>query len=498
MGYQRSNINVNLKNHFNSKVYTSSSPVEGDVTIVTKRDVRFDSIQIILVGTTKTRLDGVNSPQEVTHTFLKLIMPIPESTYPVPRVLETGRTYTIPFNFVIPNQLTINACNHKMQSDQLVDHHVQLPPTMGGWERDDMAPQMAQVEYVIKARVFREDDLRTVTKKVRVMEATQAIRVLPASVEDPPLNVTEKDKLYRMTKSKWIRKNLLSNKIGRLTAEAVQPRPALIKPDGRSAAAPTMAQIKLKFEPTQAGISPPDISSLSGKITAYTYFSSGTISQFPNLGDWNQLFVAEKRGMFSTSAPLRNMAAPKTQPQWTERLVSTERRDSGYGSESTPMQSPQEKSNEKPKKKKSSFSSPSSPVYYETTLEIPFDLPLDKKTLIPTFHSCITSRVYSLHLSLGVSVNGSKSISSTVSLTAPIQMAVDIDEESADGARQRQLGLPSFESALEEAEADAHLVPRVLQAPPESSPSMSALGNRGSIMGPLGGLPGYTEIGVHG
>ena len=156
MAYPRSDIRVNLKDHYSSKVYTSSSPITGDVTITTKREVPFDQIQILLLGQTKTSFEGVSVPQDITHTFLKMMMPIPDSTYPTPRVLEPGQTYTIPFNFVVPNQLTINACNHERLADQMQDHHVLLPPSLGGWERDDMAPKMARVEYSVKARVLRE------------------------------------------------------------------------------------------------------------------------------------------------------------------------------------------------------------------------------------------------------------------------------------------------------------------------------------------------------
>jgi hypothetical protein len=80
MPYPKSDVKFHLKDHHSSKVYTTSSPVAGDVTITTKREVPFDSIQILLLGNTKTTFDGMNVPQEVTHTFLKMMMPVPEST----------------------------------------------------------------------------------------------------------------------------------------------------------------------------------------------------------------------------------------------------------------------------------------------------------------------------------------------------------------------------------------------------------------------------------
>jgi hypothetical protein len=91
-------MQVHLKNHFMTKTYTSGSVVAGDVTITTQRYVRFDTIEIILLGSGKTWPDGYSAHHESTYTFLKLIMPIPKSVYPVPRVLESSRTLS-DFNY---------------------------------------------------------------------------------------------------------------------------------------------------------------------------------------------------------------------------------------------------------------------------------------------------------------------------------------------------------------------------------------------------------------
>lgn len=463
--FPKSNIDINLSNHYRSKIYTSSSPIKGDVTITTKRDVSFDSIQILLMGHTKSRVEGMN-PHDVTHTFLKMIMPVPESIYPVPRMLETGRTYTIPFNFVIPNQLTINACNHHMQSDRLQDQHVLLPPSMGRWEKDDMAPEMARVEYQIKARVLRQDDFGG--KSVRIMEATQTIKVLPASVEEPPLNVTEQDRLYVMSKTKTLRKNLLASKLGHLTATAIQPSPAVLRADGSRLASRPTAQINLSFDPASPDVLPPKITGITGKVTAHTFFSSSTIPTFPNLGDWNQPFTSEKRGSYSTSVSLPAVAVPKA--RWAQHLSAQARRDSGYASDLNEQHSDSGNAAHKRKsehQRQSSTSGGTSPVYHTASLQIPVDLPTDRKTFVPTFHSCIASRVYTLHLSLAVATG---SATSTVSLTVPLQVAVEADFQQGGN-----MDLPSFEAAVEEAEADAHLRPRVLAVPEHQFTETSVL-----------------------
>ncbi|GAB1318751.1 Bul1 C-terminal domain-containing protein [Madurella fahalii] len=528
MPYPKSDIKVNLKDHYNSKVYTSGSPLTGDVTITTKRQVRFDSIQVVLIGSTKTNFEGMNVPQEVTHTFLKMVMPIPESTYPVPRVLETGRTYNIPFHFVIPQQLTINACNHTRLSDQLQDHHLVPPPSIGGWQKDDMAPHMARVEYTIKARVLREDELGAT--KTRIMEATQTIQVLPASVEEPPLNVADKDKLYAMAKTKTLRRNILSTKLGRLTAEAVQPGAAVLSSDGRRTVSHPTALIKLTFEPESSSSSsstttsssssssshtptPPQISSVTGKVTAHTFFSSGTINNFPNLSEWNLPFGSDRRGQFfmSTALPAISFAE---QPAWTSPSTRTARRDSGYcGSdegESNGLGGRAKNKSAKPRhtKEKSSSSSTTTTTTatkYETTLSIPISLPTDKKTFVPTFHSCIASRVYSLQLSIGVSVRGS---TNTITLSLPLQVAIEgaapAAAHIADGGDGAVVGSPADgPPSFEEAAADEHLRPRVLQVPGEgyrdrgfvSGGSTGLLGRGQPVAAGGDELPGYGAPG---
>ncbi|KAM7222788.1 arrestin [Rhypophila decipiens] len=477
--YPKSDIRVNLTNHFASKVYTSSSPVTGNVTITTKRHVRFDAIQILLIGTSKTRVvESLGTPQDVTHTLLKMAMPIPESSYPVPRVLESGHTYTFPFNFVIPNHLTINACNHPMDSNRLLDQHVLLPPSMGNWDKDDMAPQMAKIEYTIKARVLHQPDLGSST--LRIMEATQTLKVLPASIEEPPLSITEHDRLYTMCQSKSVRKTVLATKLGVLTAEGIQPGPAILRSDGLGMVSPTAGQIRLKFEPASVDTPPPKVTNVTGKVAAHTFFSSGTISNFPNMGHWNEQFVDHKRGVYSTTAALPPVLFKPS--KWQQHLTSTARRDSGYSTDNGPevavesdsgsSTNPQRRRGSRQSTQSSSSKKQASPIFHSTTQDVQFSLPVEKKTFIPTFHSCIVSRVYTLQLSLTVAIG---STTKTVSLILPLQVMIEWTPPEDDGVE-----LPSFERAVQEAEADEHLRPRLMQVPDQQFRETSVLPGYGA------------------
>ncbi|KAK8051037.1 hypothetical protein PG993_002422 [Apiospora rasikravindrae] len=177
-------MEIHLDNHYSSKAYTSSSSLSGRVVISPTRDMRFDSLHILLMGVTKTRVDGVHAPHATQHTFLRLTMPIPETSYPVPRVYEAGRVYTVPFHFVIPNYLTLGACCHKIESDAVSEQHLCIPPSLRTWDKDDMAPDMARVEYTVRARLYREEELDKT--RVKIMEANQVVNVLPSFAEQPP------------------------------------------------------------------------------------------------------------------------------------------------------------------------------------------------------------------------------------------------------------------------------------------------------------------------
>lgn len=481
LSFPKSDIQIHLKNHFKTKTYTSSSAVSGDVTITTQRDVRFDSIEIILLGSARTKTDGYSAPHESTYTFLKLIMPIPESTYPVPRVLESSRTLTVPFNFVLPNFLTLGACTHKVESEHVKGQHLCLPPSMGSWargnwEKDDLSPQMADIEYTIRARVWKQPELQA--RPTKVMEAVKSIQVLPTFPEDAPLSITKNDRLYCMSKTKAVRKNLLSAKLGRLTVSAEQPRAIMLRPDGHVSTG-TAAQLDLRFEPVCAGATPPKITAVSSKITAHTYFSAGPISGPPNMGDFTRAGVSDRRGVYSTSVNLP-AAAPPGKLAWAAHQA---RRDSGYFTDTAPENTASEGEDEeerqqahpqrrrrtsttianlvRPSKQQNHQSPPPSPpVYHTATAHVPVArLPTSKKFFVPTFHSCIASRVYTLHVSLQVTASGGGGGgSTTLSLDLPLQVGVE-PPEAGPGPQGEEL--PSFEDAV----VDEFFRPRVLSAP---------------------------------
>ncbi|KAI2613798.1 uncharacterized protein GGS25DRAFT_17615 [Hypoxylon fragiforme] len=456
----KSSIHIHIKNHYRSKVYTTGSEVSGHVTINPPVDVRFDTLQVVLLGTSKTRLDAVNIPQSTAHTFLKLIMPIPESAYPIPRVFEAGMTYTVPFTFVIPSTLTLNACNHNVANDSVQEHHVRLPPSVGSWEKDDFSPNMSRVEYAVKARVYKDEE--GVSLGTKLLEACQEIRVLPAVPEDAPLNITENDDLYKMSKRKTLRKTIISPKSGTVTITATQPSAAILSPDGQTITT-TSVPLTLEFEPSATDVQPPKITGVSSKVAAVTFFSACGINHYPNLKDGRRKFSTDGRGSYSStvSASTGSIEALR----WGRHISMNARRDSGYGSEGLSSSDSDQTPKTAPMKK--SKGSLPSPVYYTSRVQVPIQLPAHKKAFIPTFHSCITSRVYVLSLTVSVSSGGA---SAHITLNVPLQISVEATELHPN----LSVLPPSFEE-VEQADAADYLQPYSTNIPTIDFQAGSAL-----------------------
>ncbi|KAI0020212.1 arrestin [Xylariomycetidae sp. FL0641] len=498
----KSAISIHIDNHYRSKVYTTASTVSGHVVVRPQTDLPFDSVQILLLGTSKTRVDAVNIPQATSHTFLKLTMPVPASRYPGPRrVFEARQTYAIPFTFVIPAQLTINACNHNVSSEAVQAHHLRLPPSLGAWERDDFAPNMSRVHYCVKARVVPRraaDDhhhhhhhYEAETTKPP-LEAQHEIMVLPATPEDAPLNVTKQDRLYAMSKTKAVRRSILSAKTGTVTARAAQPAPVVLSPDG-TAPATTTATVHLEFAPSASGahaLPPPRVTAVAAKVTAVTYFSAGGINHFPDLQrDWTRSYGAEGRGSYSSSVSIPSCTPPGEELTWSSRPTAQARRDSGYGTEeesaalSSSSSGGESSGSRRALGNRGSKTTPPPPHTYTATLRVPVRLlPAHKRTFVPSFHSCIASRVYVL--GLAVSLAGTGSSSSSTSSTTTLHLAVPLQVAVAGG-------LPSFEAAVGEGGVDedveTFLRPRSLRAPPEVRELYGAQRDEGA-------LPAYREV----
>lgn len=369
---QAREVSINFDHHYSSKVFHPGSVVTGDLVVTPTRDVEGVSMQISLVGRARVYRDDVNGRQTVVHNFLGLDMPIPESAYPQSGVMEKGQTYRIPFNFTIPFRLLPSACARNEAFDGISDYHLQLPPTVGGWEKDDMSPEVVKISYAVTASIHQGESLR------KVMEISKSIKVLGSSFEDPPLNVTAKDDVYKLKRTKKVRSSLLSRSTGKITAMADQPTAFYLDCDGR-VASQSATNINLFFEPSAPGTAPPEIETVSAKIRAYTWYSAQPMQTLPNFG--------KGLGAYSTTVPVT------TERITTAWMPSLGKLDDFNNDKGIPMAQTQ-------------------------AVQVSFTLPSSKKTFIPTFHSCLSSRIYAIELKLKV---GGQSMA----LALPVQVVTE-------------------------------------------------------------------------
>lgn len=375
---------------------------------------------------------------------------------PLPKVLEAGRRYRIPFTFVVPEKLLPRACPHTVKGDNIKQAHMNLPPSLGdasissynGVLRDDMAPEMAKISYSITARVtrvFHSDELEH-----NIATASKKVLIKPALEEQPPLSVDEKSEEYRLRQEKTIRKGMLKGKLGKIVVEAEQPRSFHIparNPDHASDIEPisTKAKIRLRFDPADRNSQPPKLGSLSSKLKVNTFFASSARRSFPEKAGMG---FDMSQGYYDESITLSTRCVASV--QWIRHETSSpslhrrESNDSGISDCSDEV---------------GASDTYSGGVYYTAQLVVPVTLPTNKH-FVPTFHSCLVSRVYALGLQLSLGPQHTASFS----LKVPIQISA---EGSVGGAAQRRASDAAV-WALQEAEA--LFEPRSTVAPAPTAP----------------------------
>jgi hypothetical protein len=469
----RPDMDIILDGHNEGKVYTTFDALSGRVEITTPQNARFDEIQITLEGAVKTFVENLSphttrARTTALHNFLKLTMPLRDTDYPQPRIAEAGQTYKFPFNFVVPNQLLPRACSHKCNTEHVHHAHLQLPPSMGCREvsiQDDLAPDMAKVQYSIHVKVLRNGDDG---KDVVLADKLRKLHIVPAQAELPPMNILtgNQESDYVLLKTKTLRKGVFSGKLGKITVSAIQPSAIILPSPSSSATVPeiAMATLNLRFDPHDKSSQPPRLGGLTTKIKASTFYAARPAEFLPSHYTMNTQFDTI-RGVYDTSVPLSSRCVEAV--SWTKHKAAPAytRRNSASSSDSSDC------SDNCPEAKPGS-------EYYSATVLVPITLP-SSKTWIPTFHSCIVSRTYTIDLNLSIHTPGNGVPASTVSLHLPIQIA-------ADGNQNERAPMTAAEAAAELADAEEFLRPRVIEVP-----SAAHIGN--SVLVPTSDLPPSYE-----
>ena len=500
--------------------YSTFDEIKGLVEIKFEADIELEELQITFEGQTLTYVEKIASTAPTTgrttgrHTFLKLFQPVDTDKLPSDGLLRGGTTYSIPFTFVVPDRLLPYVCSHKVQDDSVRKDHIQLPPTLGDAATsgdghilmDDLAPAMSRISYGIRARATTR---LANGRLVELAEKMERIRVVPGRAEEPPKVIDEEQADYVMRKEKSVRKGLFKiGKIGRLTAETTQPNSLRLPHPSKRTSEPvtTMTTINLRFDPLTLATQPPQLGSLVSKLRAYTFFGAAPYRMIPEVhknDNWSNL-----HGIYPESVELssRNLSTvswtahdPNSDPLSPATTnSSTSRRPSTFSITSATFLSP------------SKTHDPTLP-FYTASILVPISLPSHTtkgssrpKTFVPSFHSCIVSRLYTLELHLSYHTPGSNVSSPSVTLKTPIQISSEggtppdgmvEDEEGIVAEIERQFGVYEREQ-LGESEFE-------VQSPVYEEEERTPVSRRGTVAytggggGDGGAPPEYNARGAY-
>jgi len=332
---------------------------------------------------------------------------------------------------------------------------------------------MARVSYCIKVKMTKWRD--NGTENV-VAEASKKLRIKPAYEEQPPLNI-DNDEEYCGRLEKTLRKGLVKGKLGCLVMEAPQPKSFRLPATSPGHAIPpitTMAKVKLRFDPHEEKSPPPRLTSLSSKLKVTTFFASAPRHSFPSK---RNTFSDMSQGYISETIPLSTLCIASVdwhrhEPELTPPMppsTFSPRRDSALSicsSDGITIPFP------------SSHHQPHLP-YYTATIIVPLSLPKNKH-LVPTFHTCIISRIYALYLNLNTN---SQPLGSSLTLKIPVQIS---SEGSMEGVERRRMSERAEEAVRE---ADAVFEPRLMRP----GFGLAQMETPGGDMGDM--PPGYEGLG---
>ena len=413
--------------------YTSLDEIKGEVSITVPIDTQFDQIYITFEGIVKTYVEKIatssptNGRTEAFQCFLRLVQPLEEDNFPESNTAKAGQTYKFPFTFVIPERLLPQACDHPRINDSVQQAHLQLPPSLGDpltavigkAMMDDMAPDMGVVSYAVKARIINGRNSNG--KHNIIADSSKKVRVIPAVPEQPPLNVLGgADDDYKLRKEKCIRKGTFKGKLGTLVMESAQTRSLRLPFLRAEETCPvtTMATVNLRFDPSSPDAQPPRLNSLSAKLKVITFFASTPMREIPHRS--TDFHYNSTKGAYVENLSLSSRCMASAQWDKHHSSNSPARRGSSWSTVSS----------SNPHIPEPSASYKQDLPYYTTHLLVPITLPKtdssnNNKTFVPTFHSCLISRVYALDLYLSCHTPGTSVTDPNMHLKLPIQISAE-------------------------------------------------------------------------
>ena len=237
-------------------------------------------------------------------------------------------------------------------------------------------------------------------------EGSKKLRIIPAMEEQPPLDViVEGDERYdyKMRREKNIKKGTFKGKLGRLVVESTQPQslklPYARGPDA-DCSPTTMATVNVRFDPIEESSPPPGLNTLQAKLKVATFFASVPMDEIPAKS--SDFHYSSVRGIFVETLNLSSRCLSNI--EWQKHTSSNllNRRGSG-------LPNPSEAYN--------------GGSFYTSKIVVPVSLPTGNKVFVPSFHSCLVSRIYALDLYLSINTPNTTVTDPTLHLKLPLQVS---------------------------------------------------------------------------
>ena len=437
--------------------FSSRDEIRGDAIVTSQEDLTFNDVYITFEGCVRTYVEKVatasptSNKTDAFHYFLRLIQPPDISSFADPPVLEAHKTYIFPFNFVMPDQLLPQSCDHEKAADLPEDAHLAPPPSLGDpamalfgkGVNDDMCPDMARIIYTLRCRI--SSGRSSGGKLVALADANKKIRILPVVDEAPPLRIEGGSNDYCLRKEKTIQKGSFRKKLGRVCVESAQPKSLRLPSPHCQEKSPvtTMATLNIRFDPNDEKCEPPKLVGIGTKLKVATFYASRPIK--------NQIYKSVEfaydnhRGLFVDACPLseRNL----TNVEWERQ---------------TPDENPGPSSAD-PVDSHSRIPAPSRDYqghdFFTARIKVPINLPKGNKVFVPTFHNCLVSRIYAIDMCLKLEQAKATILNPVVSLKLPIQISC-----APDSSVSRTPSAPETNGSTGES-PDNYIRPRNTTAP---------------------------------
>lgn len=339
--------------------------------------------------------------RKASHKFLRLRQPI---DHPQETRLLPGQLYSFPFSFVVPESISPQQCEHSTKNVEVEQAHNELPPTFESrtsrfWEyaAGTRATKACKISYKIRVVISAKPQATGIPKH-RLCDVSRPLRIIPSA----KIIKRNDDVPQCLVHERQLECRFMGRKLGTFHIAAEEPKSIQVSPtcSGLKEASTSAVQLHLTFDST-TNSPPPWLCKVYSKLEIATYYGTSPWESFPTMKDMKRTDTDQEA--YITTTPLRPIDL--TSVRW-EKLPSFESAIDKM--EVSALESSVGSSLEIPKHS------------YTTSITIPIDM-TEVDVLVPTFHSCLVSRTYTIDLTLSYNIP-SAICKSTMNLRIPIEV----------------------------------------------------------------------------